>query len=108
MTVQGGDGAAKGPYPALKLTFKGDEASGPAADSSKKAGAGKEIVAVPYRPPNPGPYPQDQPQRNAVRFTPVQVGGCADASLSGSVDGFDGLDRLGRRPPTDDRLTRIP
>ncbi len=26
-----------------------------------------------YTPPDPGPYPQDQPRRNAVRFTPVQV-----------------------------------
>lgn len=31
-------------------------------------------MAKPYQRPNPGPYPQDQPQRNTVRFTPVQVG----------------------------------
>lgn len=27
-----------------------------------------------YVPPDPGPYPQDQPKQNAVRFTPTQVG----------------------------------
>lgn len=31
------------------------------------------IKVLPYIPPNPGPYPQDQPARNSVRFTPVQV-----------------------------------
>lgn len=64
VSVRGGDAAASGPYPALKLTFKEEGGS-----------STKEIVASPYRPPNPGPYPQDQPQRNAVRFTPVQVRG---------------------------------
>lgn len=33
-----------------------------------------ELVVESYVPPDPGPYPQDQPRRNAVRFTPVQVG----------------------------------
>ena len=27
----------------------------------------------PYLPPDPGPYPQDKPPENTVRFTPVQV-----------------------------------
>ena len=31
------------------------------------------VQAASYTPPNPGPYPQDQPRRNDVRFTPVQV-----------------------------------
>lgn len=26
-----------------------------------------------YVPPDPGPYPQDQPKQNSVRFTPTQV-----------------------------------
>jgi intron-binding protein aquarius len=26
-----------------------------------------------YTPPDPGPYPQDQPKQNSVRFTPTQV-----------------------------------
>lgn len=40
-----------------------------------------------YVPPDPGPYPQDQPRTNRVRFTPVQVeaimaGGLAAGSLA--------------------------
>ena len=31
------------------------------------------IVVEPYFPPDPGPYPQDKPPENTVRFTPVQV-----------------------------------
>jgi intron-binding protein aquarius len=35
---------------------------------------GKEkVLFCPYTLPNPGPYPQDQPRRNGVRFTPVQT-----------------------------------
>ncbi len=30
-------------------------------------------MAESYLPPNPGPYPQDKPPENKVRFTPVQV-----------------------------------
>ena len=34
---------------------------------------GKEVVtASPYSAPNPGPYPQDQPKKNGVRFTSAQ------------------------------------
>ncbi|GAX76342.1 hypothetical protein CEUSTIGMA_g3788.t1 [Chlamydomonas eustigma] len=36
--------------------------------------AAKEVLTVEsYTPPDPGPYPQNQPRRNQVRFTPVQV-----------------------------------
>lgn len=31
------------------------------------------VMAEAYTPPDPGPYPQDQPKQNGVRFTPVQV-----------------------------------
>eukprot|EP00898_Chlorokybus_atmophyticus_P006825 jgi/Chlat1/7143/Chrsp57S06803 len=31
------------------------------------------LIAEPYMPPHPGPYPQDVPPQNTVRFTPVQV-----------------------------------
>eukprot|EP00741_Cyanophora_paradoxa_P007305 tig00001098_g7066.t1 len=31
------------------------------------------IVAEPYLPPDPGPYPQDIPRQNKVPFTPVQL-----------------------------------
>lgn len=42
------------------------------------------LVAEAYTPPDPGPYPQDQPNHNTVRFTPVQV----DAILSGVQPGL--------------------
>lgn len=32
-----------------------------------------ELVVESYLPPDPGPYPQNQPPTNKVRFTPVQV-----------------------------------
>eukprot|EP00271_Cylindrocystis_brebissonii_P006901 TRINITY_DN197_c0_g1_i1.p1 TRINITY_DN197_c0_g1~~TRINITY_DN197_c0_g1_i1.p1 ORF type:complete len:1299 (+),score=219.01 TRINITY_DN197_c0_g1_i1:142-3897(+) len=32
-----------------------------------------EVVAEAYTPPDPGPYPADEPKQNTVRFTPVQV-----------------------------------
>ena len=31
------------------------------------------IIVQAYVPPDPGPYPQDKPKQNSVRFTPVQV-----------------------------------
>lgn len=33
----------------------------------------EKVVVEAYVPPDPGPYPQDQPKKNSVRFTPVQV-----------------------------------
>ncbi len=33
----------------------------------------KTLVAESYAPADPGPYPQDKPPENQVRFTPVQV-----------------------------------
>lgn len=38
------------------------------ADSDKE-----KLLVEPYIPPDPGPYPQDQPKQNSVRFTPTQV-----------------------------------
>lgn len=38
------------------------------------ASAEKEkLIVEAYIPPDPGPYPQDQPKQNSVRFTPTQV-----------------------------------
>ena len=34
----------------------------------------QSLTAESYTPPDPGPYPQDKPPENSVRFTPVQVG----------------------------------
>lgn len=31
------------------------------------------LIVETYTPPDPGPYPQDQPKQNSVRFTPTQV-----------------------------------
>ena len=33
-----------------------------------------KLIVESYTPPDPGPYPQDKPPENTVRFTPVQVG----------------------------------
>lgn len=33
----------------------------------------EELVVEAYVPPDPGPYPQDKPKQNSVRFTPTQV-----------------------------------
>lgn len=32
-----------------------------------------KLIVEAYIPPDPGPYPQDQPKRNSVRFTATQV-----------------------------------
>lgn len=39
------------------------------ADDCKK----EQLIVEAYVPPDPGPYPQDQPKQNSVRFTPTQV-----------------------------------
>ncbi|XP_020686665.1 RNA helicase aquarius [Dendrobium catenatum] len=44
----------------------------------------EKIIVEAYIPPDPGPYPQDQPKRNSVRFTPTQVG----AIISGIQPGL--------------------
>ncbi|KAL4580798.1 hypothetical protein LXL04_017004 [Taraxacum kok-saghyz] len=33
----------------------------------------EKLIVEAYLPPDPGPYPQDQPKQNSVRFTPTQV-----------------------------------
>lgn len=62
------------PPPPAKETGKGKKRK--ADDSSelaKQPAARPKLVAESYSPPNPGPYPQDKPPENPVRFTPVQV-----------------------------------
>ncbi|KAI8476245.1 MAG: hypothetical protein J3K34DRAFT_511964 [Monoraphidium minutum] len=85
-----GDGdAAAPPAPPYRLTFPPAPAAAPgstrtgaaskeAADVAGGAAEGGEggkavLVVEPYVAENPGPYPQDQPKTNSVRFTPVQV-----------------------------------
>ena len=36
------------------------------------------LIIETYTPPDPGPYPQDQPKQNSVRFTPTQVNSALD------------------------------
>ena len=33
----------------------------------------EKLLVEPYIPADPGPYPQNQPKQNSVRFTPTQV-----------------------------------
>lgn len=47
-------------------------------------GKPEQIIVETYVPPDPGPYPQDQPKKNNVKFTPVQIG----AIISGIQPGL--------------------
>ena len=49
------------------------EGDGPAEDAAELAQPRKKLLAESYAPTDPGPYPQDKPPENTVRFTPVQV-----------------------------------
>ena len=40
------------------------------------------LTAESYTPPDPGPYPQDKPPENPVRFTPVQVSTAASICVT--------------------------
>ncbi|XP_059651946.1 uncharacterized protein LOC132299398 [Cornus florida] len=53
-------------------------------DSTMGASSDKELIVEAYIPPDPGPYPQDQPKQNSVRFTPTQIG----AIISGIQPGL--------------------
>ncbi|XP_028795937.1 RNA helicase aquarius [Neltuma alba] len=44
----------------------------------------EKLIVETYTPPDPGPYPQDQPKQNSVRFTPTQIG----AIISGIQPGL--------------------
>ncbi|OVA07623.1 Intron-binding protein [Macleaya cordata] len=49
------------------------------------AGSEREkLIVEAYVPPDPGPYPQDKPKQNSVRFTPTQIG----AIISGIQPGL--------------------
>ncbi|KAI8070842.1 P-loop containing nucleoside triphosphate hydrolase protein [Gongronella butleri] len=72
----------KAMVPPFVLTHVTDDQEPPAKKkkSKKVAVADMDVDAAPervqvtsYKVPNMGPYPQDIPKRNAVRFTPVQV-----------------------------------
>ena len=74
------------PVPPFRVTFPAlpaETGEGDGAGSGKKRDAAGEDTATgvrsgpllveSYVPPDPGPYPEDQPNLNHVRFTPVQV-----------------------------------
>ncbi|XP_040992399.1 RNA helicase aquarius [Juglans microcarpa x Juglans regia] len=57
------------------------------ANDANKADADFEkekLTVEAYTAPDPGPYPQDQPKQNSVRFTPTQIG----AIISGIQPGL--------------------
>ncbi|XP_075493440.1 uncharacterized protein LOC142531234 [Primulina tabacum] len=56
-----------------------DSAASADADSDKE-----KLLVETYIPPDPGPYPQDQPKQNFVRFTPTQI----EAIISGIQPGL--------------------
>ena len=49
---------------------------------TEASAASQTLVAESYSPRNPGPYPQDKPPENQVRFTPVQVSSPKSPCLS--------------------------
>ncbi|KAK6933867.1 Intron-binding protein aquarius, N-terminal [Dillenia turbinata] len=51
------------------------------ADASSEK---ERLIVEAYIPPDPGPYPQDQPKQNSVRFTSTQIG----AIISGVQPGL--------------------
>eukprot|EP00983_Pelagomonas_calceolata_P090159 1157388-Pelagomonas_calceolata.AAC.6 len=68
----------------------GDRSRGGGSDgagalvASTSGGGGtkkKELLVESYVPPDPGPYPEDKPRTNSVRFTAVQT----EAIMSGAV-----------------------
>lgn len=51
----------------------GADAAEDAEAAAASAPQSQALIAQSYTPPDPGPYPQDKPPENSVRFTPVQV-----------------------------------
>ncbi|GFS14383.1 intron-binding protein aquarius [Elysia marginata] len=67
------DGAEEKAIPPFRVTFeeeKSDSKRELEADTSKSE---KSLKAVPHVIPNRGPYPYNQPKKNAIQFTPTQV-----------------------------------
>ena len=67
------------PRPPYRITFPESDRPNPAVVGEDIAGGpigdgpAPQIVVEAYRPPDPGPYPQDHVRRNPVRFTPMQA-----------------------------------
>lgn len=74
-----------GPKSSKAQPQNGSAANGHAADAMDADGAdpaedpvaadadSSQLTVQSYIPQDPGPYPQDKPPENTVRFTPVQV-----------------------------------
>ncbi|KAL6757285.1 hypothetical protein V8C86DRAFT_1695364 [Haematococcus lacustris] len=68
--VLAGEGGGGGAGHGGGITGAGAEG----VNGSSTGASGKPVLVVEgYVPPDPGPYPQDAPRMNSVRFTPVQV-----------------------------------
>ena len=60
--------------------------AGQDVDGSEQPASSKpRLTAESYAPQDPGPYPQDKPPENPVRFTPVQVCHLSAGSQAGRV-----------------------
>lgn len=63
-------------YPTQSAEKRKKSGGGDTEDAEAAAAAlpqPQSLKAESYTPPDPGPYPQDKPPENSVRFTPVQV-----------------------------------
>ena len=56
-----------------KKSAGGEEAENGVTAAAEPVQPSQTLTAESYTPPDPGPYPQDKPPENPVRFTPVQV-----------------------------------
>ncbi|KAL3537649.1 hypothetical protein ACH5RR_001015 [Cinchona calisaya] len=74
----------KGNSHALPGNEKSISAPADAVNATDDNSNGERLVVEAYIPPDHGPYPQDQPKQNSVRFTPTQVG----AIISGIQPGL--------------------
>jgi len=60
-------------FPPFKITFPEGEVDRADVNPQSDAADAPPLVVEPKVLPNPGPYPQNQPKKNTVPFTPVQV-----------------------------------
>jgi len=65
-----------------KKSAGGEETENGVAAAAEPVQPSQTLTAESYTPPDPGPYPQDKPPENPVRFTPVQVHACTHICAS--------------------------
>jgi hypothetical protein len=140
--LKGADGApgplpagAPPPAPPFRVTFPPREAQAAAPGSTRTGATSRDARDAPvgagggggggedarpvllveaYVPENPGPYPQDQPRRNSVKFTPVQVGSLCARSVrvarprAGAQLASASLSALTAKPPASQAPHRPP